>query len=107
MQYIEPGFGNFYGQDTSFIDKYLPGVNNVLTATTPPPSLYQPIDPGQFLSQAQAEVAPYFTKDLDIAIRQIEQARKQREEAKQLEEKFQGQEETQGQDAEGREDRRR
>jgi len=77
------------------VNSILPGVNDLITGTTPPTSFFQPIDPDQFRDQATQESSPFFSKDLDLALRTIAQARAQHLEAKQLAEKFQGQEEAQ------------
>lgn len=83
------------GAKGTLLDNYLPGVNDTITATTPPPSLFKPINSEQFNQQATDESSPFYSKELDLALKTIEQARTQHLETKQLAEKFQGQEETQ------------
>jgi len=83
------------GAQGTILENYLPGVNDSITGTTPPPSLFQPINPDQFRGQAEEESNPFFNKDLSLALKNLDLARKQHTDAKQLAEKFQGQEEAQ------------
>lgn len=87
-------FTQFIGNDPANVLN-LEALVAALTKLTPPPEVFNPVDPAQFRGQAESEANPFFEKDLQLAMKEIETARAQAKAQKELAQKFQAQQEEQ------------
>lgn len=78
-------FSQFIGDDP-LNEELLRALAVALDKTAAPASALEPVNTGQFREQAESEASPYFTKDLDLAMREIAQVEEARKRQKQLEE---------------------